>query len=207
LITLPELLDDPMYRKFFLTVPKVYKPLPGGKPWRAFIRQRPDGPWAKKEFERYAEAFDLIKKYRKLGKLYDGAIQSRSIAYGPPERVARVVKGGKPVYHTRDGKRILGADGKPIQKTVTIAWRPKLEATEEAHLWCTFCRRPTVFKWFLSHHMVKTWNLHGLVDVGDRRCTICGAKEEFVQSTRVQAFSPDYDPLAYLKTKRIRSRR
>jgi hypothetical protein len=207
LITLPELLDDPKYKAFFLKVPKTLKPLPGQKPWRVFIQQRTDGPWAKKEYERYADAFATIRKYLKDGRLHDGAIQSRGIAFGPPERTVKVVKNGRPVYHLRAGKKVLGSDGLPIQVTRTILWRPKLEASEETHTWCTYCRRPTVFRWFLSHHAVKASGLHGMVDVSDRRCTICGAREDYVRTTTATARPPHFDPRSYLNAKPSRTRR
>jgi hypothetical protein len=184
------------------------KPLPGQKPWRVYIQQKIDGPWAKKEYERYVDAFALVRKYLKNGRLYDGTIQSRSIAFGPPERVAKVVKGGRPVYHTNsNGKRVLDAQGQPIQVTRTVLWRPRLGPTDEAHIWCTYCRRPTVFQWFLSHHAVKASGLSGMVDPGDRRCTICGARENYIRTTAGTARPPHFDPLAHLTAKPSRTRR
>lgn len=208
MITLPELLDDRHYREFFLKVPKTLKPMPGQKPWRVFIQQKSGGPWAKKEYERYADAFALVRKYLKDGRLHDGAIHSRGIAFGPPERVAKVVKGGRPVYHTgQNGKRVLGADGKPIQVTRTVLWRPKLDVAEETHLWCTYCRRPTVFRWFISHHALKASGLSDMVNPGDRRCTICGAREDYIRTTAGTARPPHFDPLAHHTVKRSRTRR
>lgn len=207
MITLPELLEDEKYKSFFVKVPKTVKPLPGQKPWRVFIQQRTDGPWAKKEYERYADAFATIRKYLKDGRLHDGAIQSRGIAFGPPERIAKVVKGGRPVYHERNGKRVLDAAGRPIQVTRVVLWRPKLDASEETHVWCTYCRRPTVFRWFHSHHAVKLSGLHGMVDPSDRRCTICGAREDYIRTTAKTARPPHFDPLAHITAKPSRTRR
>lgn len=208
MITLPELLKDAKYKAFFTTPPKMLKPLPGQKPWRVLVQRRPGGPWAKKETETYAEAFRIIRDNLRAGTLHDGAIQSRSIPFGPPIRVAKVTKGGKPVWHTRDGKRVLGPDGKPIQKTVNIEWKPKLDPADELHEWCTYCRRPTVFRWFRSHHAIRSAGLHGLADPSDRRCTICGAREDFIRTTRVNARPPGYNPLNYLTAgKRSRARR
>lgn len=207
MITLPELLEDPKYREFFLTPPKVLKPLEGQKPWRIFVQRDVDGPWAKREYERYADAFKTIRTYLKGGRLHDGTIQSRGIAYGPPQKVARVVQGGKPVYHTRAGKQILDSAGRPVQKTVTVLWRPKLDASDEPHTWCTYCRRPTVFRWFVNHHAIRTSGLQGMVDPGDRRCTICGAREDFVRTTVKTARPPHFDPLSHINVKRSKARR
>ncbi len=207
MITLPELLEDPKFKEFFLTTPKVLKPLEGQKPWRIFVQQRPDGPWAKKEYERYAEAFRTIRAYLKSNRLHDGTIQSRGIAFGPPQRTVKLVQGGKPVYHLRGGKPVVGSDGKPIQKTTTVLWKPRIEASDEPHAWCTYCRRPTVFRWFVNHHAVKTSGLQGMVDPGDRRCTICGAREEFIRTTLGTARPPHFDPLAHVNAKRNKTRR
>jgi hypothetical protein len=208
LITLPELLEDPKYREFFKTVPKTLKPVPGQKPWRVLIQRKPGGPWAKKEYERYADAFRTIAAHIRADQLHDGAIQSRGIAFGPPQRVAKLTKGGRPVYHLKDGKRVIGPDGKPIQKTVVVPWKPKLDAADEPHTWCTYCRRPTVFRWFRSHHALRTAGLQGLADITDRRCVICGARESFIRDTAGNARTPDFNPLTHMRAgKRSRARR
>lgn len=187
MITLPELLKDPKYKEFFCKVPKTTVPKPGQQPWRLFIQREPGGPWAKKEYEKYADAFRRVAVDLKSGRLHDGAIQSRGIAFAPPTRVARITKGGKPVYQ-------VGSDGKRQQKTVTVRWQPRLDRTDEPHIWCTYCRRPTVFRWFKTHHSIRGTALDGLVDPSQRRCTICGVREEFVTTTLGTARLPSYDP-------------
>lgn len=208
LITLVELLEDAKYKAFFTTPPKMLKPLPGQKPWRAMVQRRAGGPWAKKEYETYADAFRTIKDNLRAGTLYDGAIQSRSIPFGPPRRIAKVTRGGKPVWHTRNGKIVLDSSGQRIQKTVVVLWKPKLEAADETHDWCTYCRRPTVFRWFKSHHALRAAGLQELVDPTDRRCSICAAREDFIRATLSNARPPGYDPLAYrINGKRSRARK
>lgn len=207
MITLPELLEDPRYKKFFLTPPKMLKPLPGQKPWRVLVQRKQGGPWAKKEFETYADGFRVIRHNLRAGTLYDGALQSRGIAFGPPVRIAKVTKGGEPVWHRRDGKIVLDADGRRIQKTVTVEWKPKVDPSDEPHQWCTFCRRPTVLRWFASHHALRTAGLQELVDPSDRRCTICGAREDFIRATRGNARPPSFDPLSYVTKPRKRNRK
>lgn len=207
MITLPELLEDAKYKAFFTTPPKMLKPLPGQKPWRVLIQRKPGGPWAKKEIETYAEGFRIIRHSLRAGTLHDGTIQSRSIPFGPPQRIAKVTKGGKPVYHTRDGKLVRDTDGNPIQKTTLIRWKPKLDPSDEAHEWCPFCRRPTVLRWFRSHHALRSSGLQGLADTSDRRCTICGARESFIRAALVHARPPGYDPVSYLIKPKKRNRR
>lgn len=207
MITLPELLEDPRYRKFFQTPPKMLKPLPGQLPWRVLVQRRPGGPWAKKETETYAEAFKIIRGAIRNDRLHDGTIQSRGIAFGPPVRIAKVTKGGRPVYFYKDGKRVLGPDGQPVQKTVTVEWKPKLDAADDAHEWCPYCRRPTVLRWFKSHHALRTFNIQELVDPSDRRCTICGARESFLREARKTARPPGFDPTSYITKPRKRNKR
>lgn len=199
MITLPELLKDPKYREFFTRVPKDFKPKPGQKPWRLYIQTDVDGPWKKKDFESYAEAFRVLAKYLKGGRLHDGAIQSRGIAYAPPTRVAGVLKNGRPVYE-------VGSNGKRLQKTVTVRWKPRLSGDDEPHSWCTYCRRPTVFKWFRSHHAFRGSGLEDCLDPSNKRCTICGAREQFVHSTLGTARLPGYDPRDVLRSSRRRTR-
>lgn len=207
MITLPELLKDPKYREFFKTPPKMVKPLPGQLPWRVIIQREADGPWAKKELETYGSAFRIIANSLRAGRLHDGAVISRGIAFGPPQRVAKITKGGRPVWFTRDGKIVLDADGNRIQKTVTVEWKPKLDSADEPHTWCTYCRRPTVFRWFHSHHALRANGLQALVDPSDRRCAICGAREDFVRTTFKTARPPGFDPIAHVTRPRRRTRR
>lgn len=181
MITLPELLKDSRYRSFFSTVPKQG---PSSHNWRIYVQRRADGPWAKKDFSDYREAFRRIAKELKEGRLHDGTIQSRGIAYAPPERIVRVTKAGRPV--------MVGA----IQKTAVVVWRPKLEAHDEEHVWCTYCRRPTVFRWFANHHSLRNSPVAGCIDPTDRRCTICGGREEFIRRTLKSAARPGYTIIA-----------
>jgi hypothetical protein len=200
LITLLELLEDPKFREFFKTVPKTIKPKEGQMPWRLYVQREAQGPWAKKEFARYADAFRALTPYIRDGRIHDGAIQSRNIAFGPPERIVRLTKGGKPLYAVdKDGKKLLGPDGKPIQRTAVSLWKPKLPADEEEHIWCTYCRRPTVFRWFKTHHSLRRSVLDGLTDPSERRCTICGARESFIRSTVGSARKPGHNPIAVPK--------
>lgn len=181
MITLPELLDDKKYKEYFLTVPKSG---PSPLNWRIYVQREQDGPWRRKDYAKYTDAFMRIKKELREGRLYDGTIQSKGIAYGPPQRIVRVTKGGKPVL-------VKTANG--VQpKTAVVLWRPKLQADDESHTWCTYCRRPTVFRWFLSHHAVRRTPVAGIVDPSDLRCTICGVREDFVLRTAKSAAQPGH---------------
>jgi hypothetical protein len=194
MLTLPELLEDKRYKEFFTTVPKVVV-RPGQLPWRLMIQQHADGPWAKKEFPRYADAFRLLARRLRDNTVHDGAICSRGIAFAPPQRIVRITKGGKPVM-ARTSR------GELVQKTAVSIWEPRLPLGEETHIWCTYCRRPTVFRWFRTHHLIKGTELQGLTDVSDKRCTICGARESFIRSTAGSARKPGFDPRAVVNVRR-----
>lgn len=181
MITLPELLEDKRYKEYFCKVPHQG---PQAMNWRIYVQREAQGPWARKDFAKYADAFRRIAKEMKEGRLHDGTIQSRGIAYAPPERIVRVTKGGKPVMvKTPNGLQ---------PKTAIVVWKPKVPSDEEGHIWCTYCRRPTVFRWFTSHHTLRNSPVAGTVDPTDRRCTICGVREEFIRSTNGSAARPGY---------------
>jgi hypothetical protein len=42
------------------------------------------------------------------------------------------------------------------------------------HLWCAYCRRPTVFKFYRRHPNM------GVVMEGEMRCQICGVRDKFL---------------------------
>lgn len=194
LITLPELLEDKRYRQFFSTVPKQG---PSRANWRIFVQRKPDGPWAKRDYDKYSDAFRRIARELKGGTLHDGTIQSRGIAYAPPERIVRVTKNGRPVM-ARNSR------GELVQKTAVVAWKPKLDADEEPHTWCSYCRRPMVFRWFASHHSLRNSPVAGCIDPTDRRCVICGGREEFIRETLKSAARPGYAVVATGTRRKVR---
>lgn len=195
MITLPELLKDPRYKKFFCTVPKQG---PSAMNWRIYVQRKVDGPWARRDYAKYSEAFKRIKRELEAGNLHDGTIQSRGIAYAPPERIVKVTKGGRPILVKNP------STGQLIPKTAVVVWRPKLMPEDEQHIWCVYCRRPTVFKWFLNHHALRNSPVAGCIDPADRRCTICGAREDFVNSAAGSAARPGYSIVATAGRRRRR---
>lgn len=44
------------------------------------------------------------------------------------------------------------------------------------HVWCGFCRRMTLFRYFSRHHAMPEW-----ANGGVRRCSICGASLSFIK--------------------------
>lgn len=164
MITIHELLEDKAYKEFFLrrpAMPRVYGEQ-GKLPWRVYVQREADGRWAKKDLPTYREAFEFFKKWR--DNMHDGAIASRPVAFAPPNKLVRV-----------KGKYQVGSDGVNRQVTIPVIWKPKLPAEETFHEWCPYCRRPTIFKWFSSHHAFPKGEAF---DTAARRCTICGIREE-----------------------------
>jgi hypothetical protein len=165
LITLQDLLADKQFREYFTTKPIMPGPVhQDAMPWRVYVQRQLDGGWAKKEFHTYIEAFRFLKP--RLKGVHDAAIQSKGIAWSPPHKVVRITRGGKPV---KDDK------GKPVLRR--IVWQPSLPPGEEPHTWCTYCRRPTVFRWYSRHHAFPRGYEF---TTPYQRCTICGASERLV---------------------------
>lgn len=191
MITLPELLEDKRYEKYFSTTPSVGASTAN---WRIYVQRKADGPWRRKDFQHYDDAYKRITREIDRG-LHDGAIQSRGIAYAPPQRIVRVTRGGKPV--------MVKTPRGPEPKTAVVIWKPKLHAEDEPHMWCTYCRRPTVFRWFTSHHALRNSPVAGIHDPADRRCTICGGREDFIRAAAGQAWKPGDLPL-HLRPRRKR---
>lgn len=52
-------------------------------------------------------------------------------------------------------------------------WNP----IPEGHIWCAYCRRPTVFYFYRRHP-----NLRNFISEGAMRCQICGVRMEFLPS-------------------------
>jgi hypothetical protein len=164
-LTIHELLEDKAYKEFFLkapVMPTIYRQQQL-LPWRVYIQRQIDGPWAKKDLPTYGQAFALFKRYRP--DIHDAAIVSRAVAFPPPHRLVRI----KGVY-------VVNRRGIKTQKIKLVVWKPSLPAEEQAHHWCSYCRRPTVFAYFRIHHAFGKEVDFGADTV--RRCTICGIRLE-----------------------------
>lgn len=159
MLTVHDLLEDKTWKEeVLLKRPQELIGRPGYKQWRVMVLGH-DGRWRKKDVETYSQAFRVFKKYFKTAR--DVNITHRSQSFAPPQRLVRI-----------KGKYVVGSDQKKRQATKLVVWKPKLDAYDEHHQWCPYCRRPTVFKWFTTHH-----NLSQILDPTVRRCTICGISE------------------------------
>lgn len=83
-LTIHELLEDPIYKRYLLKAPKP-RPAWGAQPWRVW-GLRTDDKWAGKLFPTYREAFDLLKvMIRERDKYTDAVITCRPSEFGPPK--------------------------------------------------------------------------------------------------------------------------
>jgi hypothetical protein len=170
MITIHELLRDEHYRKFICrvpTLPFVYS-TPSMQPWRLIVQLKGEDHWRTKRFGTYQEAFKALKTL--LPKIADGAINCPALDFKPPTRSVYI-----------KGQYIM-VSGRKVQKSKTIAWKPKLPIGEnEDHHWCAYCRRPTVFRRLNHHNILSAKKLGGLpIDDTLFRCVICGASENIV---------------------------
>lgn len=167
MLTIHELLEDKQYKEFFLKqpqMPPIYRQQQKS-PWRVYIQRELDGPWAKKDLPSYTEAFKLFKRYKP--DIHDAAICSRAVAFAPPYRFVRIKGQYREVV--RKGKK------EKVQVTKLVVWKPQLPQEESPHRWCTYCRRPTVFRYFSRHH---AFGKEMSISQADLRCTICGIRED-----------------------------
>jgi hypothetical protein len=47
------------------------------------------------------------------------------------------------------------------------------------HVWCPYCRRPVLFKWFSKHHAFRS--IDQKFDPSKLRCTICGISDSGIR--------------------------
>jgi len=159
-----ELVQDRHYRRYLETKPELpppaktkgWSPTP---PWVVYVQREAGGKWGKREFWKYKKALAFLDHALELG-VHDAALNCKRLGFDPPIRFARI-----------RGKYVRGSDGVKRQATKRIWWQPRLMEGDQEHLWCMYCRRPVIFKYFSKHKRL------GVVDQSVRRCTICGASE------------------------------
>lgn len=168
MITLRELLADDKYKEYFLKVPVLPDIARTAPPWRLYVQREASASWARKDFETYREAFKRLKSLG-ISEIHDATIQSRAHAYYPPLRRVKIVRNGQVLIDPKTKKPL----------TRIIYWKAQLPGEESPHRWCPYCRRPTIFTWFMKHHAFPRGTP---MDPSQRRCTICGASERAVES-------------------------
>lgn len=142
-----------------------------------YVQREANGKWAKKDFDSYAVAANFAISLLRKGA-WDLAVHSRSVSYGPPGRWVNITKNGLPVYLTKgEGKekKYVLRDGKKVRKQKFVPMH-----VPPGHAWCPHCRRPTVFRWFRSHHAFPKTKPEVAFDPSHLRCTICGIRESSI---------------------------
>lgn len=164
MITLPELLEDPIYKAYFCRKPELPEVayMCSTPPWQLHVRT--GRTWLVASFDTYSLAFKALKP--SLHSVSDAAIVCKRYQSPPPYRTVRI----KGKYKVINGIR--------SQETRLVQWKPKLPMAEADHYWCGYCRRPTVFAYFRKHHALSDNAVP--IDSSVQRCTICGASERLV---------------------------
>jgi hypothetical protein len=140
MMTLRELLEDPIYAKWFSKPPKEHE----FTKWRVYVQKKPGKRWRKKDFDRWAPAHKFLMAH--VGEWYNASLTCRNDHYRPP--VVRY-QGTRQYY-----KKVL---------------------LVEAHIWCPYCRRPTMFGYFTHHHNFPRGGIQPMPHF--LRCGICGIRE------------------------------
>lgn len=167
LITIHELLRDRQYREFFLKIPELPPHYtPDKKPWRLMIQKRGEDRWRAKRFGTYKEAFDGFKQLRPI--INNAAINSPALGFLPPIRNVRI-----------KGKYRIVQGGHKKQVIKTLVWKPQIGADLEHHDWCSYCRRPSIFR-YASNKPRSIDGFNVPADEPAMRCMICGASARII---------------------------
>jgi hypothetical protein len=106
--TLRDLLKDPLYKKWFMQVPRLNPRYVANTPnWRVFCLTH-DGKWKRAEFWQYSEAYRFVAK--NIKKYADLVISSKRETFKPP--VIRY-KGKKVYWPCPPGHRWCGYCRRP----------------------------------------------------------------------------------------------
>lgn len=126
-LTLRKQLKDPYFAAWMKKQPRRDTNPPYDN-WRVFVQRKKKGPWARKDFHTYAEAYTFVM--RNLDRFYDMALASKLYTFKPPMVRSKL--------------------------TDKVDFRYPVEL-DKGIWWCPFCRRVTRFAWFKRHHNMKPW--------------------------------------------------
>jgi hypothetical protein len=173
MIPIGELLEDKVFHRFFTQTPAMY-PHQAAKPdgWRLWVKPSTNSPWRRKNVQHYQSGVQHILRGLAEGLLHDAVLQCRGVSYRPP--VKRLL-----VKDPRTKQPVLVTNpktGAVTKKIVEKTWQPDPALIQEygRHEWCFYCRRPTVFAYFLTHPAFLGTPLAPFYDSTVRRCAICG---------------------------------
>lgn len=174
--TMRSLMDDPLYRAYMKTVPRLPQALTSANPWRLWV-STDSGRWLTREYASYREVWPVfIGRFKNHDQ--DPTIVSKRVFYAPPGEWYRV--------------RVKRVRLTPSGETHKIEWRwrQKFFWHEVDLHWCGRCRRPVFWApLFQSHHALRSFPAVTTED--NYRCLICGirwtATPSVDQMTKVEA--------------------
>lgn len=148
-LTTADLITDRRYRQWFREIPLLTH-TPGPKPWYYYVQRHGSYAWARAAMSSYTEALRRAEIDLRSRSFYDVVIVSRAKAFPPPSDIRRRTK-----------------------KNPAGVWdfRWLWPEADPEYRWCMYCRRPTRFLKFKSHHALK------VVTVDRARCETCGVGE------------------------------
>lgn len=167
------LLEDPVYKAWLKKPPKDDR-VTHGEVWVAWLKpvSHPNRPnrWYRKTFHTYKEAYVYVAK--NLAGVEDAAIGCTHQEFKPPivrtgYRIARFKR-----KDPKTGKEVIVKQKVPVRKFLTeLPGR-----LPPGHTWCGYCRRPTIFGYFLKHHALPK----AYCVPYEKRCRICGVRLNFL---------------------------
>lgn len=151
-LSFDELLSDPLFKSWIKKPPKLpLSRLRDYHPWRVYVKFENKG-WAKKDFLTYVQAYNFLVRIRHLkgSRVLEDACIHSKSWEFKP-----------PTVKLKDGRRTY------------MAMPP-------GHDWCGYCRRPTVFNYYSTHHQWPEW----MKNLPWKCCSICGLTEMSIKRYR-----------------------
>lgn len=165
MLTMRELMDDPIYRAYMKKVPPTdFNPNPAYVLW---VNVDNTNRWLTGTFQDYRSVWPEFVKRHRAGN-YDATISSRRTFYAPPGEYRTVkVKLATP--------RTNPQTGVVTTHRVEQQWRQTFSWDDWRDEWCGRCRRPVSFRpLFETHHALSRWPV--VSDEDNMRCPICGIR-------------------------------
>lgn len=166
-LTLRDLLRDPVYKKWFLRIPELQSTAATSPPWYLYLLD--NGKWKRANATTYRGALKFAAK--NLREYQDIVIHSKR----QPFRIPRLRRSyNPPQYKKVKGKKKL------VEVLEVVEW----ENYPHDYMWCPYCRRPTLWNYYMSHHafpQAKQWVFNGR----SKACHVCGLRD--VEAIRINA--------------------
>lgn len=157
-LTLRDLLKDPVYKKWFLKTPTLEYTAATSPPWYLYLLD--NGKWKRGNAASYKGALKWAAAH--LKEYDDIVIHSKRQAFRP----IRLRKS----YNPPRFYKVKGKKGK-VEAMEVVEW----DKFPHDHMWCPFCRRPTVWIPFKWHHGFTGASVNGVLPP-DNRCHCCGLR-------------------------------